>query len=73
MAEAVSEALKIRGLAISPSSDRPDRPRRPRESQVAEDCYYSLPVPPPSPAQKLRNLIRRASRELTIERGRHWG
>ena len=73
MAEAVSEALKIQGLChltvIGPA--RP--PQAPAESQVAEDCYYSLPVPPPSPAQKLRNLIRRASRELTIERGRQCG
>ena len=73
MAEAVSEALKIQGLGhltvIGPA--RP--PQAPAESLVAEDCYYSLPVPPPAPAQKLRNLIRRASREVTIERGRQCG
>jgi hypothetical protein len=73
MAEAVSEALDIRGhghlTVIGPA--RP--PQAPAESQIAEDCYYSLPLPPPSPVQKLRNLIRRASRELTIERGRRCG
>ena len=73
MAEAVREALMIQGLChltvIGPA--RP--PQAPPESQAAEDCYYSLPVPPPAPAQKLRNLIRRASRELTIERDRQCG
>jgi hypothetical protein len=69
MAKAVGEALKIQGLGhltvIGPA--RP--PQAPAESQVTEDCYYSLPVPPPFPPQKLRNLIRRAGRDLTIERG----
>lgn len=73
MADAVSEALMIGGLhhltVIGPA--RP--PQAPAESVVAEDCYYSLPVPHPSPAQKVRNLLRRASRELTIERGRQCG
>ncbi len=69
MADAVSEALRIQGLChltvIGPA--RP--PQAPAESRITEDCYYSLPVPPPAPSQKLRNLIRRANRELTIERG----
>jgi hypothetical protein len=69
MAEAVSEAFKIQGLeyltVIGPA--RP--PQAPAESQVTEDCYHSLPVPHPLPPPKLRHLIRRASRELTIERG----
>jgi len=73
MAEAVSEALTIKGLAqltvIGPA--RP--PQAPADSVLAEDCYYSLPLPPPAPAQKLRNLLRRASRELSIERGRECG
>lgn len=74
MAEAVSEALKIHGLAhitvIGPASP----PQAPAGSTVFEDCYYSLSVPPPHPpAQKVRNLIRRASRELTVDRGRNCG
>jgi hypothetical protein len=73
MTEAVGEALEIqefcRLTVIGPA--RP--PQAPAGNPVTEDCYYSLPVPPPSPAQKLRNLIRRASRELTIERARKCG
>jgi hypothetical protein len=73
MAEAVSEALKIPGLGYLTVIGPARPPQAPTESQVKEDCYYSLPVPHPSPGQKLRNLIRRASRELIIERGRHCG
>jgi hypothetical protein len=38
----------------------------PADCTVSEDCYYGLTIPPPPPAQKLRNLLRRASRDLTI-------
>lgn len=73
MEEAVSEALTSRRpgrlTVIGPA--RPSA--APVESHVTEDWYYSLPVPPPSPTQKLRNLIRRASRDLTIERGHECG
>lgn len=73
LAEAVNKALMIQGLhhltVIGPARS----PQAPEESVVAEDCYYALPIPPPSPPQKLRNLIRRASRELTIERSRQVG
>jgi len=33
----------------------------------------AIPMPPPRPAQELRSILRRASRELTVEHGRHWG
>lgn len=73
MVEAVAEALKHRGLCrltvIGPA--RP--PQAPAGIPTTEDCYYSLPVPPSAPTQKLRNLIRRAGRELIIERGRQCG
>lgn len=35
----------------------------------ARDAYYALPIPPPPPGQKLRNLLKRATREVSIERG----
>lgn len=73
MSEAVSEAIQIPGLrritVIGPAKP----PQAPDRSIVEEDCYFSLPVPPPPPGQKLRNLLRRAGRELSIERGRPWG
>ncbi|MGE5311627.1 MAG: translation initiation factor IF-2 [Nitrospirota bacterium] len=72
MAEAVEQALQIPGLrritVIGPAKPK----AVPAGSRIEEDCYYAVPVPPPEPAQKLRNLLRRASRELTVERGRHW-
>jgi hypothetical protein len=73
MAEAVSLALRLPGLrqitVIGPA--RP--PQAPESAAIEEDWYYSLPVPAPAPGQKTRNLLRRAGRELTVERGGSWG
>jgi hypothetical protein len=73
MAEAVTLALEIPGLrritVIGPVWPKP----APAGSRLEEDCYYAIPVPPPRPAQKLRNMLRRASRELTLEQGRRCG
>jgi len=73
MTEAVNLALRIPGLrrftVIGPA-----RPKAaPAGSRTEEDCYYAIPVPPPRPAQKLRNILRRASRDLTLERGGRCG
>jgi hypothetical protein len=72
MAGAVDEALKTPGIqcitVIGPA--RP--PQAPARCAAAHDCYYALPVPP-APGQKLRNLLRRAGREVTVERGRACG
>jgi len=70
MAAAVDEALTLRGLeritVIGPA-----RPRQaPETAMVTEDMYFALPVPPPPPGQKLRNLLRRASREVSLVQGR---
>jgi hypothetical protein len=77
MAAAVEEALGIPGLrritVIGPA-----RPRQaPEAVAVSEDSYYALPVPAPPPGQKLKNLLRRAGRELALDCGRrldddHW-
>jgi hypothetical protein len=71
MSAAVDAALDQPGLehitVIGPN--RP--PQAPKEAVVAQDGYYALPVPPPVPHQKLRNLLRRAGRELTIVPMRH--
>jgi len=73
MAEAVSLALRLPGLrritVIGPA--RP--PQAPKSAAIEEDWYYSLPVPASPPGQKTRNLLRRAGRELTVERGGAWG
>jgi hypothetical protein len=73
MTEAVTLALEIPGLrritVIGPVRPKP----APAGSRVEEDYYYAIPVPPPRPAQKLRNMLRRASRELTLEQGRRCG
>ena len=73
MAEAVGLALRLPGLrritVIGPV--RP--PKAPESATTEEDWYYSLPVPAPPPGQKLRNLLRRAGRDLTVESRGSWG
>ena len=70
MAAAVDEALKSTGVeritVIGPALP----PQAPVNVLFAEDCYYSLPVPVPAPGQKLRNLLKRARREVSIVQGR---
>lgn len=70
MTAAVDQALKMPGLeritVIGPA--RP--PQASEKSVVAQDSYYALPVPAPPPGQKLRNLLHRARRELSIVQGR---
>ena len=68
MADAIEEALHMPDLrrltVIGPV--RP--PQAPIETEVTEDSYFVLPLPPPAPGQKLRNLLKRAGRELTLHR-----
>jgi hypothetical protein len=73
MTEAVGQALEIRGLRRMTVIGSVRPPQAPDQSIVTEDCYYSLPIPPPSPGQKLRNLLRRAGRELTMDAGHQYG
>jgi len=69
MADAVGEALRTSGLqrltVIGPT--RP--PQAPAGIRATEDAYFALPLPAPPQGQKLRNLLRRAGRELTLVRG----
>jgi len=70
LARAVDEALKLPGLARI-TVIGPARPAQaPAASTDRTDHYLGLPVPAPSPSQKLRNLLRRSGRELTVECGR---
>jgi hypothetical protein len=68
MTAAVDQALTLPGVrritVIGPV--RP--PQAPEGLPAVQDGYLSVPVPHPLPAQKLRNLLRRAGRELVIER-----
>lgn len=70
---AVAEALAMPGLERITviSAGRPAA--APATAESTEDAYWSLPlplVPPPGrPGQKVRNLLRRAGREITIEQG----
>ncbi len=69
MTAAVDLALKTPDLqrltVVGPA--RP--PQAPETAAATEDCYYALPVPGPAPGPKLRNLLRRAGRDLTLVRG----
>jgi MoaA/NifB/PqqE/SkfB family radical SAM enzyme len=66
MTAAVDEALGMAGLeritVIGPC--RP--PQAPAHACAVIDRYYALPLPVPEPKQKLRNLLKRATRELHI-------
>jgi hypothetical protein len=72
MAMAVEQALRIPGLeqitVIGPT--RP--PQAPEKAESAEDSYYALPLPPPPPGLKLKNLLRRAQREVQLFHGRRF-
>ncbi|WP_051822161.1 hypothetical protein [Desulfonatronum thiodismutans] len=39
-------------------------------SGQTQDAYLTLPIPAPAPGQKLRNLLRRAGREVTLDQSR---
>jgi len=72
MYEAVDEALCIPGLNRITVMGPARPPQAPDSATVSEDFYSLLPVPPPPPGQKLRNMLRRAGRELTVEKSRKW-
>jgi hypothetical protein len=73
MAEAVGLALRLAGLRRITVMGPARPPQAPAGAAIEEDGYLSLPVPAPGPSQKTRNLLRRAARELTVERGGPWG
>lgn len=70
LADSVGQAIATPGVekitVFGP--DRP--PQAPAHVHALADVYYGLALPPPLPRQKLRNLLRRAGRELSVARGR---
>lgn len=69
MADAVDQALRLPGLARITVMGPALPPQAPDNLPVTEDFYYSLPLPPPPIGQKLRNLLRRAERDLVMDTG----
>ena len=63
MAQAVDAALALPGIrritVLAPAVP----PQAPAGTAQHEDHYWSLPLPPPPPGQKLRSLLRRAVRD----------
>ena len=41
----------------------------PSDAPSGEDAFWSLPLPLPPAGQKLRNMLRRAARDIVIEQG----
>jgi hypothetical protein len=70
---AVARALELPRLrritVIGPA--RP--PQAPTDAPELRDEHLGLPVPPPAAGQKLRNLLRRAAREVTVAPGHELG
>jgi len=72
--EALDESV-VRSLAIPGIRQitviGPVRPSRaPADARSKEDAYQALSLPAKPPGQKLRNLLRRAGRDLSIDKGR---
>ncbi len=69
-ADAVGRVIDTPGV-LKISFFGPARPpQTPPQVRSSEDGYYGLTLPAPPADQKLRNLLRRASREVTIDVGR---
>jgi len=72
MAAAVDLAIQTAGLeritVIGPV--RP--PQAPETSETVKDQYYALPLPEPDAGQKLKNLLRRAGRDVRLVSGRRF-
>lgn len=65
---AVSTARRITVLAASrPSQAMTEEKMTPTPPP---DAYLSLPIPAPTPGQKVRNILRRAGREIHLEQDR---
>lgn len=64
---AVEKVLSMPGIEqISVlAADRPAA--APGNASITRDWYWKLPLPAPAPQPKLRNMLKRAARDLTVE------
>jgi len=67
MSRSVALALKIPGLRKITVIGASRPPQAPEKIHSSRDSYSFLPIPNPPPAGKLKNLLRRADRDLTVE------
>jgi hypothetical protein len=72
MSQAVELALKIPGLQKITVIGASRPPQAPEKTRSTQDGYCVLPIPTPPPAAKLKSLLRRADRELTLEQCRRF-
>ncbi|MEG2172518.1 MAG: radical SAM protein [Desulfovibrionaceae bacterium] len=71
--DAAVDAVIQAGIYTTITVLAPVRPRAaPAESSSVHDSFWMLPLPPAPPRQKLRNLLRRAQRELHVDQGSCW-
>lgn len=64
---AVAEALQTKGLQHITVLCAEKPSQTPENAAVSEDAYWSLPLPLAPCKQKLRNMLTRAKRDITIE------
>lgn len=64
---AVAEALQMKGLQHITVLCAEKPSQTPENASVSEDAYWSLPLPLAPYKQKLRNMLARAKRDITIE------
>ncbi len=70
--QAAAEAEKLPGLS-SIVVLAPFRPAvAPDDAHVVSDACWAVPLPAPEPSAKLRNMLRRARRDVTVAAGREW-
>ena len=69
-AEAVGRVIDTPGVRTITFFGPARPPQTPPQVHSSEDAYYGLTLPVLPPRQKLRNLLRRAGREVTINPGR---
>ena len=70
--QAVADAAKLPGLRHIVVL-APFRPAAaPQHAETTSDACWTVPLPLPAPSGKLRNMLRRAARDVVITADRHW-
>lgn len=66
---AIEQALELPGLQHITVLAASKPVCAPADALITEDAYWALPLPLPPVGQKLRNMLRRASRDIDITQG----